>query len=74
MNNKELPKALERLSEAHKNNPYNGIVSIPAYEHKAWQRSIVVKCPDCGNDKFSHNPLDNSKYICKECGCNYGDK
>lgn len=23
MNNKDLPKALERLSEAHKNNPFN---------------------------------------------------
>ena len=40
VNSKDLPGALGRLSKAHKNNPFNtdGIVSIPAYEQKDWQR------------------------------------
>jgi site-specific DNA-methyltransferase (adenine-specific) len=25
-------------------------------------------CPDCSSGSFSLNPLDNSDYICKECG------
>ena len=29
----------------------------------------IVKCPDCGSLEFNHNPADNSKYVCKECGC-----
>ena len=27
-----------------------------------------VKCPDCGSDNLSLTPLDDSKYICKDCG------
>ena len=31
----------------------------------------VTKCPDCGSTEMSLNPADNSKYICKDCGCFY---
>jgi hypothetical protein len=65
MRNRELPDALERLSEAHKNNPYNtdGIVSIPAYEQKDYpimEDRIVCRFED----------WDDTTYPNPVCHCN----
>ena len=27
-----------------------------------------IRCPGCSSEKFAHNPLDDTKYICRECG------
>lgn len=28
----------------------------------------LTQCPDCGSKNVNFNPLDDSKYICKDCG------
>jgi transposase-like protein len=30
-----------------------------------------LRCPDCGSYLFSHNPLEDSDYICNACGYHF---
>jgi hypothetical protein len=75
--NKDLPKALERLSEAHKNNPYNtdGIVSIPPFDNNKHQQNQVMKCKLCGTSNdvsvfqntFKQFQTGQYVYLCPTC-------
>ena len=40
-------------------------IEVEFWAKREWQQI----CPDCGSLEFSHNPLDDTKYICRECGC-----
>lgn len=50
----------------------NGL--IQRYEQEGYfdyRNDIGISCPDCGSQYYSHNPLDDSDYICNECGYHF---
>lgn len=48
--------------------------AVNKYEQMQNLEEETHRCPDCGSENSVFNPLDNSKYICKDCGLNYGSE
>lgn len=49
-NRKDLPEALHRLSEAHRDNPFRTCVTCnKVVKVEWWDSQPVGTCPDCGN-------------------------